>query len=743
MRLITALFLSLFYLTQSLVRECPDQAEACEECPESGSECEFTFNIHERFSFVSYELDENKTLGENGYLYFLNASGYQRAVSGDAKCNFDGATTEDHFTSRGCSVPMTLDGVNYRTLLLINGRVPGPTIIVYEGQTVVIHVFNHLTDVGVTIHWHGMFQRKSVWMDGVSHITQSPIDPDASFDYIFKAEPAGTHWYHSHAGSQKSDGIFGAFIVRERRSVGDLLQDSRYTNVEDMPDSHTLSLTDWQRKPEAIHQALSTVPFFTDLPIGMLPTMTSEASHRSLQGLDGSSHGPFPFWSGLINGRGRKENNTLTPLSTFSVVRGRMYRFRIIGAISIFPFKFSIDGHKLIVISSDGDVFQPKEVDYIVIHSGETYDFILNANQNAMNYWIRADTLEDTAAEDEHSARGILTYGNANQLSWTSKYSNVLDVRRSCTEGEKCKVLNCPYSAHPNENIFQCVSLIDLVSISPDSQLPIFPPKQHSNLHFLNFGFTGRRNTINVNRFKAPALPYATNCGAYDQSVKDSKICGVCTESKSSFSRINQVCECVNVIQAASNAKYVESAEPQSIGIVISAKGAGFAHPIHLHGHAFHVVYIGNTSELSCAEKLNGACTRLDWANGTMPQAIFSRLQNGRVVRTAIKKDTVIVAHDQYVVIAFLADNPGYWFMHCHVEEHLLDGMAVIIQEYSADQQWTPPSGINNHGSFQWSVAGYNSTIGRGSTCNSDASPTSNSYILVTLVSILVASFYF
>ncbi len=473
----------------------------------------------------------------------------------------------------------------------------------------------------------------------------------------------------------------------------------------------------------------------------MLPTMTSEASHRSLQGLDGSSHGPFPFWSGLINGRGRKENNTLTPLSTFSVVRGRMYRFRIIGAISIFPFKFSIDGHKLIAIVSDGDVFQPKEVDYIVIHSGETYDFILNANQNAMNYWIRADTLEDTAAEDEHSARGILTYGNANQLSWTSRYSNVLDVRRSCTEGEKCKVLNCPYSAHPNESIFQCVSLTDLVSISPDSQLPIFPPKQHSNLHFLNFGFTGRRNTINVNRFKAPALPYATNCGAYDQSVKDSKICGVCTESKSSFSRINQVCECVNVIQAATNAKYVESAEPQSIGIVISAKGAGFAHPIHLHGHTFHVVYIGNTSELSCAEKFNGACTRLGWANGTMPQAISSRLQNGRVVSTAIKKDTVIVAHDQYVVIAFLADNPGYWFMHCHVEEHLLDGMAVVIQEYSADQQWTPPSGINNHGSFQWSVAGYNSTIGKGSTCNSDASPTSNSYFLVTLVSIFVASF--
>lgn len=46
-----------------------------------------------------------------------------------------------------------------------------------------------------------------------------------------------------------------------------------------------------------------------------------------------------------------------------------------------------------------------------------------------------------------------------------------------------------------------------------------------------------------------------------------------------------------------------------------------------------------------------------------------------------------------YVVIAFQADNPGYWFMHCHIEVHQLEWMAVTIQEYSEDQHPTPPKG--------------------------------------------------
>ena len=46
-----------------------------------------------------------------------------------------------------------------------------------------------------------------------------------------------------------------------------------------------------------------------------------------------------------------------------------------------------------------------------------------------------------------------------------------------------------------------------------------------------------------------------------------------------------------------------------------------------------------------------------------------------------VKKDTVIVPYGGYTVIRFVADNPGWWLLHCHIEIHQLEGMAVVIKE--------------------------------------------------------------
>lgn len=42
-----------------------------------------------------------------------------------------------------------------------------------------------------------------------------------AFDIIFflkKASPKGSFWYHSHMGAQRTDGLYGAFIIKERPS---------------------------------------------------------------------------------------------------------------------------------------------------------------------------------------------------------------------------------------------------------------------------------------------------------------------------------------------------------------------------------------------------------------------------------------------------------------------------------------------------------------------------------------------
>ena len=80
-------------------------------------------------------------------------------------------------------------------------------------------------------------------------------------------------------------------------------------------------------------------------------------------------------------------------------------------------------------------------------------------------------------------------------------------------------------------------------------------------------------------------------------------------------------------------------------------------------------------------------------------------------------------SHGGYVVVAFQADNPGYWIMHCHIEEHLIKGMAVIIQEYSPGQQLVPPEEINLHGSFEWTIDEYRETLSRSEFCNATNVP--------------------
>ena len=68
-----------------------------------------------------------------------------------------------------------------------------------------------------------------------------------------------------------------------------------------------------------------------------------------------------------------------------------------------------------------------------------------------------------------------------------------------------------------------------------------------------------------------------------------------------------------------------------------------------------------------------------------------------------VRKDTVTVPGGGYAVIQFLADNPGYWIMHCHVETHTLEGMGVVINE-AFGQQTPPPNGMRACGNFSWEL---------------------------------------
>lgn len=68
-----------------------------------------------------------------------------------------------------------------------------------------------------SIHWHGMLQHGTPWMDGVGYVNQCPIGSDNTMRYAFIASKrdTGTNYYHSHTGHHKVNGIFGSLIVKD------------------------------------------------------------------------------------------------------------------------------------------------------------------------------------------------------------------------------------------------------------------------------------------------------------------------------------------------------------------------------------------------------------------------------------------------------------------------------------------------------------------------------------------------
>ncbi len=96
-----------------------------------------------------------------------------------------------------------------------NGRTSGPTIEAVEGDRVRIYVTNRLPEE-TTVHWHGV--RVPNGMDGVSGLTQVPIEVGQTFKYEYTLPAAGTFMYHSHRDdmTQGAMGMMGMFVVHPR-----------------------------------------------------------------------------------------------------------------------------------------------------------------------------------------------------------------------------------------------------------------------------------------------------------------------------------------------------------------------------------------------------------------------------------------------------------------------------------------------------------------------------------------------
>ena len=216
-----------------------------------------------------------------------------------------------------------------------NGRVPGPTLEIYEGDKVIVHFTNKLPEP-TTIHWHGLHIPAA--SDGSPYY---PVAPGATFDYVFTLQPgtAGTYWYHPHpghnTGPQIAKGLFGSLIVRSR-----------------------------------------------DDPLKGIPEKLIVLSDNRFRE-DGSIDIPDPAspQGGIDFENGREcahifVNGELDP--TISIRPGEVQRWRIINASAARVYRLAIPGHTLLHVGNDGGLFErPLEVKEILIANSERVEILV------------------------------------------------------------------------------------------------------------------------------------------------------------------------------------------------------------------------------------------------------------------------------------------------------------------------------------------------------------------------------
>ena len=57
--------------------------------------------------------------------------------------------------------------------------------------------------------------------------------------------------------------------------------------------------------------------------------------------------------------------------------------------------------------------------------------------------------------------------------------------------------------------------------------------------------------------------------------------------------------------------------------------------------------------------------------------------EDGKIKRNLVnpvQKDTIAVPDGGFAILRFKADNPGFWFTHCHFAWHNHIGMGFVIQ---------------------------------------------------------------
>ena len=270
----------------------------------------------------------------------------------------------------------------------INGQLPGPTLVWREGDTITLHVTNHLKKSS-SIHWHGIILPAP--MDGVPGISFNGIPPGKTFTYRFKVQQHGTFWYHSHSGYQEQTGMYGAIVIKAKKK-------EPFSYQKD----YVVLLSDWSdEKPSAIYRKLKLSSDYYNFSQRTVGDFFSEVKKKGLS----QAFGDRNMWNKMrMSDRDISDVTGYTythlmngnnPATQFKALfkKGDKIRLRFVNGAAMTFFDVRIPGLKMTVVAADGNHIKPVSIDEFRIGVAETYDVIVQPKSNRA-YAIFAQSIE-------------------------------------------------------------------------------------------------------------------------------------------------------------------------------------------------------------------------------------------------------------------------------------------------------------------------------------------------------------
>ncbi|XP_071700832.1 laccase-2-like [Rutidosis leptorrhynchoides] len=521
-----------------------------------------------------------------------------------------------------------------KSIITVNGKFPGRRVIAREGDRLVIKVVNHVPN-NISIHWHGIRQLQSGWADGPAYITQCPIQTGQSYVYNFTITgQRGTLWYHAHISWIRAT-LYGPIIILPKRNES-------YPFVKPYKEVPIVFGEWWKADPEAIiNQAMK---------IGAGP---NNSDTFTINGFPGPSN-----------------NCSSNETYRLKVKPGKTYLLRLINAALNDELLLKIANHTFTVVGTDASYTKPFKTDIIFIAPGQTTDVLFKTkNISSNSKFIMAARPYSTAASgtfDNTTVFGLLEYVGGNVI----------------TTNTSIKSLRVPPLPPINATSFVANWTNGLRSLA-NSRFPANVPQTIQRRFFFALGLGTNpcpknqtcQGPTNTTKFAASInnISFIMPTTALLQTHFSQNTNSVFATNfpTTPLNQFNYTGTPPNNTMVTNGTKVIVLPFNTTVELIMQGTSVLGAenHPLHLHGFNFFVVGQGSGNFNSTTDPLK-----------------FNLVD-------PVERNTVGVPSGGWVAIRFRADNPGVWFMHCHIEIHMTWGlrMAWVVNDGKLSNQKLPP----------------------------------------------------